>query len=149
MVYTTYTCPHPLAGTGTCTGVGATGYEITGGDTTAPELTSGSPSTTQACISDPRNVTISITATDDTDVTACKYDTSDVDIDLMSGTFTEGGSNVWSDTVSNACGASYTYYVKCEDAADNESDATAITYTVRAAATAAGCTIMGSGAGIK
>lgn len=118
-------------------------------DTTAPELTVPSPSTTQACTSDPRNVTISITATDDTDVTACKYDTSNVDIDSMSGTLTEGGSDVWSDTVSNACGATYTYYVKCEDAADNESDAETISYSVRAQAVGAGCTISGSGGSIQ
>jgi len=35
--YTQYTCPHPLAGTGTCSGVGASGYKVTGNDgTTVP-----------------------------------------------------------------------------------------------------------------
>lgn len=38
--YTEYTCPHPLAGTGSCTGVGASGYSVSGG---APPAVTGVP----------------------------------------------------------------------------------------------------------
>jgi parallel beta-helix repeat protein len=41
--YTPYTCPHPLAGSGTCSGVGAAGYSLTGGSPPPPPPTSPSP----------------------------------------------------------------------------------------------------------
>jgi len=114
-------------------------YEYTTGetDTTDPVLSALIPSGAQSCSSNPRNVTLSLTCTDAVGCTACKADTADVDIDSMAITLTQGGTT-WSGSTGNlACGASYTYYGKCEDAADNESAASEWNFSIAAAVAAA------------
>ena len=128
--------------------VGAYEYDSGGGDETAPTLSNASPSGAQACTSDPRDVVISVDCSDDTACTACKADTADIDIDSMSVSLSNDGGT-WSATVSDLdCDDSYTYYAKCEDAADNESDATTISFSIAAAAAesvpvVSGCIISG------
>lgn len=103
---------------------------VTGGDTTAPTLSNASPSGEQSCSSNPRTVTLSVDCSDAVGCTACSADTSNIDIDAMSISLSQSGST-WSGTSgSHACGTSPTYYAKCEDAADNESGATTISFSV-------------------
>lgn len=112
-------------------------YEYAVPDTTDPVPSALSPSGAQSCSSNPRTVTLSLTCTDTVGCTACKADTSDVDIDSMSITLAQDGTT-WSGSTGNlACDASYTYYVKCEDAADNESAASEWNFSISAAVAAA------------
>ena len=56
---------------------------------------------------------------------------TDIDIDLMSVILSQSG-DTWSSSESLACGIAHTYYAKCEDAADSESDATEINFSIAA-----------------
>ena len=113
-----------------------TGYDITigesGGSDIPPAILSGPlPTGVQTCTTDPRNVTLQVTTNENAMV---KYDTSDVAYDSMANTFSTTGELSHSTVVSNACGASYTYYVRSMDAAGNKNtSSTAISYSVEAA----------------
>ncbi|MDD4986742.1 MAG: hypothetical protein PHQ43_13395, partial [Dehalococcoidales bacterium] len=66
----------------------------------------------------------------------CKYGTSDVAYASLPNTFSTTGSTTHSQTVSNACGAAYTYYVRCQDGSGNPTlTSTAISYSVATAGT--------------
>jgi hypothetical protein len=112
-----------------------------GDDTIAPVLSAASPAGAQNCTSNPRNVTISATATDYVGVTACRYCEDGIggcglftDIDVMPGPMNQGANNVWSATFGLACGVSKTYWIKCEDAMDNESAALKVSFSIDAQA---------------
>lgn len=118
--YAVYTCPHPLAGSGTCdpsiAGVG--GYDVGESEPdTTPAVISGSlPSSQQACTSDPRDVTIQVSTNE---AATCKYHASDTAYASMSNTFSTTGATTHSSVVNVACDASHTYYVRCSDSSDN------------------------------
>jgi hypothetical protein len=101
-------------------------------DTDDPVLSNVLPSTSQVCTANPRTVTLSATCSDNVACTACKADSSDIDIDSMGISLTQSGST-WSGTTGNlACDSSYTYYLKCEDASNNESDASTASFSIAA-----------------
>lgn len=113
--------------------LGAEEYYEDGGDTTPPIISSPLPSGAQSCTSNPRNVTLQVT-TDE--AATCKYGTSDVSYASLPNTFSTTGSTTHSQTVSNACGSSYTYYVRCQDGSGNPTlTSTAISYSVATAGT--------------
>jgi hypothetical protein len=85
-------------------------------DTTAPVISGVLPSGGQACTSDPRDV--SLLATTDENAT-CKYDTADVAYSSMGDTFSTTGTTSHAQTLNLACDASYTYYIRCQDALNN------------------------------
>lgn len=121
VLFTPYTYPHPLRDDGGTP------------DTIPPVISSPSPSGAQTCTSNPRNVTISVTTNE---AATCKYGTSDVAYASLPNTFSTTGSTSHSQTVSNACGSSYTYYVRCQDGSGNPTlTSTAISYSVATAGT--------------
>lgn len=103
LYYTPYVYPHPLRGES---------------DTSAPAISGMSPTTTQQCTSDPRNVTLSLTAVDATASIGCKYDTTsraayaDLTKDFVCGSGTTADCTA---TESLACGATHTIYYGCTD----------------------------------
>ena len=89
-------------------------------DITPPVMSNPLPATgsSLACTTNPRNVTLGITAVDEVGATdtTCKYNTTDVAYASMSGTYdTKDAGNNQTKVVSLACGASYTYYSRCSD----------------------------------
>lgn len=87
------------------------------GSTTAPTLSALSPSGTQSCTSDPRNVTESLTTSE---AATCRaHDTATTWAGMTEMSTTGGTSH--SRTVSRACGVAYSPNVICRDAAANES----------------------------
>jgi hypothetical protein len=71
-----------------------------------------------------------VNCTDNVGCVAVKCHTSDVDIDVMSMSLSQSGS-VWSgNTAALNCGTSPIYYCKGEDAADNESAALVVQFTI-------------------
>lgn len=119
--YQPLTCPHPLAGSGICDydTIGYTGYTLGGADTDPPSMSSALPSGSQMCTSNPRNVTLQLTATDSSTPVTCKYDTSDVTYATMANTYGTVVGTTHSQVVSLACNASYTYYSRCQDSVPN------------------------------
>jgi len=97
--YTPYTFPHPLRGEGDP-------------DTTAPVMSALSPSAKLSCTSDPRDVTLSLT-TDE--LATCKGSPTDEAYASMDWTFDGTGTTSHTKTLSLACDATYTYYVRCQD----------------------------------
>lgn len=120
--YTPYTYPHPLRGET--------------GDITPPVISSPSPSGSQTCTSNPRNVTLQVTTDENA---TCRYGTSDLAYASLSNTFTTTGTTAHSQIVSNDCGSSYLYYVRCQDGTGNaNASSTQISYSVAAAPAVAG-----------
>lgn len=117
--YTPYTCPHPLAGEGTCDPdvAGTVGYSIgLAPDETPPVISNQTPTGQQACTGDDEQVEIGVT----TDESAtCKYDTSDVAYASMANTFSSTGGTTHTQTVTSDCSSSPLYYVRCMDEAEN------------------------------
>jgi hypothetical protein len=102
-------------------------------DLDPPVISSPLPSGSQACDEDPDPNTLQVT-TDE--AATCRYSTSDVDYSSMGSTFSTTGGTSHSQSVSNACGDSYTYYVRCIDGAVNSNSfSTEIGYSVAASAT--------------
>lgn len=123
--YTPYAYPHP--------------YREAGADSEQVLVETPSPSTQQACTTNPRNTTISVQATDNVDVTGCKacadgetcvLGSLDYSSENMNITMANSEGNTWSATVSNACDASFKYNVICNDATDNGSNQVQIAYDV-------------------
>ena len=115
-------------------------------DTTASVISGGLPSTEQVCTTNPRDVTLSastnenatlkygLSGEDDLDTPAAPVD-ADTTYDLLPHTMSSTGEISHSQVVSSACGASYTYYLRSMDAAENKNtSSTAISYSVEAAA---------------
>ena len=97
-------------------------------DTTPPVISGGSPSGAQTCSSDPRNIAMSV-ATDET--ATCKYDTTDKAYASMANTFSTTNAKSHSSTLNLACGASYTYYVRCQDTSSNaDTSSTPISFSI-------------------
>ena len=110
-------------------------------DGNAPVRSNGSPSGT---------LSVGTTSVDlelNTDETAtCKYDTSSgTAYASMSNTFTSTNSTSHSETVSSLTAGSYTYYVRCIDAATNANTSDySISFTIASASTPAATTSSGS-----
>ncbi|HEY3275421.1 MAG TPA: hypothetical protein VGJ94_02280 [Syntrophorhabdaceae bacterium] len=82
--------------------------------TTPPVISNVSPTGTQACSSNPRNITMSI----QTDKAAtCKLNATDASYSSMKYTFPTTGGTTHSVPLSLSCGVNYTYYARCTDAA--------------------------------
>ena len=92
------------------------------GDTTAPVISNVLPSGSQACTSNPRNVTRS-------------WSTDEAATCTIGGVqAATTGSTSHSDTASQACGQSYTPAIVCTDGSGNASGATNMSYSIAAQA---------------
>lgn len=95
-----------------------TGYQVSLDDATAPVLSNALPSGQLNCAADPDTKTISVTTNENA---TCKYDTSNVAYDSMANTFSTTGTTSHSQSIGSlACGNSFTYYVRCNDAFGNK-----------------------------
>ena len=109
----------------------SSGYPITfgaggGGDTTPPVMSSPLPSGVQTCTGTPQTITLQLT-TDE--AATCKYSVSDATYANMANTYSTGtGTTSHSQSLSLACGASYTYYSRCMDTTGNV-DASSATHS--------------------
>lgn len=100
-------------------------------DTTPPSVTGTSPSGQQTCSSNPRDVTLTATTNEPA---TCRMATSDMAYDSMTDAFDSTGGASHSETKSLACGASYTYYVRCADYSGNTMTSSAqISFSIAAA----------------
>lgn len=117
-------------------------YETAGADTYAPSISNPVPSTEQLCTTDPRSVTIGVTATDATGPITCHYDISDIAYASMSGVLETVSGTSHSHVVTDlACDASYTYYVRCSDSLANiNSSSTTISFDIAEYAVPPECT---------
>jgi hypothetical protein len=98
---------------------GAYEFGSSGGDTTPPYLSGAFPSIEQDCSSNPRSVTIGVTAVDPSTPVTCKYDTSDIAYASMTGTLT-GSGTTFSKAISDLpCDSTQTFYVRCSDSESN------------------------------
>ena len=105
-----------------CISTDPIGDGVCGADTTPAVFSNPQPSGQISCASDPGNKTISgIT----NETATCKYDTSDTTYDLMANTFSTTGGTSHSQSLSLACNAAYTYYVRCNDASGNKNTSSA------------------------
>jgi len=102
-------------------------------DDFAPKLSFLAPTGEQSCTSDPRNVTESWSSTFDCE---CRVDTTDQSYSAMgSGNDADTtGDESHSDTISRACGGSYTRYVRCLANGWLETSTGTISYSVAAGA---------------
>ncbi len=113
LFYTPYTYPHPLREEA---------------DVTPPVMSNPSPSGVLNCVTDPGNKTISLNTSE---ASKCQYDTSDTTFDLMANAMDNTYVTNHSATLSLACGAAYTYYARCVDAADNKNTSSlTISFTI-------------------
>ena len=85
-------------------------------DTTAPTVSGALPTGEQECTSDPRNVTMSVTTSEDA---TCRYSSSNVAYGSMSNFSTTGGTSHSTILSGLSCGSSYTLYVLCADSSAN------------------------------
>jgi hypothetical protein len=85
-------------------------------DSVAAFIDNLSPSGVQACTSNPRNVTLSLTTNE---TATARMSLTDIAYSSMTDTFTNTSSTSHSEVKSFACGASYTYYVRTSDALGN------------------------------
>jgi hypothetical protein len=74
------------------------------------------PSGVQACSSNPRNITLSLTTNE---TATCRMAETDIAYASMTDTFTNTNWTSHSEVKSLACGQSKTYYVKCIDNSNN------------------------------
>ena len=102
---------------------GAFEYGGSGGDVTAPVIDNLSPSGVQACTSNPRNVTLSLTTNENA---TARMSTTDIAYASMTDTFTTTGGTSHNEVKSLACGASYTYYVRTSDSSGNANTSSSI-----------------------
>ena len=117
----TITAIHGTSGVTIPAGAYITGSEVIGidsggGDTTPPVIDNLSPSGVQACTSNPRNVTLSLTTNENA---TARMATTDIAYSSMTDTFTTTGGTSHNEVKSLACGASYTYYVRASDSSGN------------------------------
>jgi hypothetical protein len=112
----------------------SSGYTVTmgsgggGGDVTPPVISSPLPTGAQSCSTNPQALTLQVT-TDE--AATCKYGTTDVTYASLPSTFSATGGTSHSQSISNACGASYVYYVRCQDGSGNADTAsTTISYSI-------------------
>jgi hypothetical protein len=104
-------------------------------DTTAPMILNPSPSGAQSCTSDPRSVAIGVSTSEDA---TCKWGLSDDTFANLFNTFTvTGGVEHTALLTGLSCGSAYTRYVRCQDAAQNESTTTPISFSIAGQAGAA------------
>lgn len=101
---------------------------VTGVDTTPPVIDNLSPSGVQACTSNPRNVTLSLTTNENA---TARMATTDIAYSSMTDTFTTTGGTSHNEVKSLACGASYTYYVRASDSSGNaNTSSSAISFSI-------------------
>jgi hypothetical protein len=112
-----------------------TGYigPISGGDTTPPVISNPLPSGEQVYGTTSVNMTVTTNET-----ATCKYGTSDVSYASLPNTFTTTGSTSHSQTVATTNGASYIYYVRCQDDSENaNTTSTTVSFSIAAASSPA------------
>jgi hypothetical protein len=85
-------------------------------DTTAPVRSALAPSGSQACSSDPRDVVLSLTTNE---AATCKGSPTDEAYASMDWTFDGTGTTSHTKTLSQACDATYQFFVRCQDAIPN------------------------------
>ena len=87
---------------------------------TPPIISSPLPSGAQRCLeAEWPNTTVSISIVTD-EASTCKYNTTDVVYDSMSGTFSVTGTTAHSQSLTLLCGGSFTYYTRCMDGSSNK-----------------------------
>ena len=85
-------------------------------DTTAPTVSGALPTGEQECTSDPRNVTASVTTSENA---TCRYGWTSVPFGSMANFSTTGGTSHSTILSGLSCGSSYTLYVLCADSSAN------------------------------
>ena len=119
----------PVGGSGDSSGGGTT-------STTPPVISSPTPSGAQACTSNPVNINMGVSTDENA---TCKYATSDMAYASMPNTFSTTGSTTHLSTISQTCGASYQYYVRCQDGSGNtDTTSTPISFSVASQAAGGG-----------
>jgi hypothetical protein len=99
-----------------------------GTDTTAPTISNVLPTTQQTCSTNPRNVTRTWNTNE---ASTCRIHATSSTWAEMAEAGTTGGTN-HSSTASQACDASYTPYIVCQDGATNESTPSQMSYSIAA-----------------
>jgi len=130
LFYVPYTYPHPLRS-----------GEAPPEDTQAPYISSTTSSQIACDAESPVNVTLSASTNENA---YCRYSTSDVAYLLMTE-FTTSGSTSHSSTISLACDASYTYYVRCQDRSPNlntNTTSTSVAFTITPAEAETGAPVI-------
>jgi len=101
-------------------------------DTEAPVIFNATPSGLSCDAESPVNISLAVNTNE---LAYCRYSTSDVDY-LQMTAFSSTGGYSHSSTISLACDASYTYYVRCRDQSTNQntnSTSTSVAFTINAA----------------